>query len=128
MTRPIEEGTTEVHGETRTVHYLIRLPQPVDKIWTALATPEGLRGWLSAVDVFEPRLGGAVGLRGLGSGRITAWDVERVAEYSVGSRLRFHLEPDGEDAGTLRFTYETEGDRDPDWRACFERLLQGLSG
>ncbi|MET7696988.1 SRPBCC domain-containing protein [Streptomyces sp. NPDC005485] len=127
MTQPIEEGTTEVQGDTRTEHWLLRLPQPVDKVWTALATPEGLRGWLCAVDVFEPRLGGAVGLRGLGTGRITAWDVERVAEYSVDSRLRFHLEPDGEDAGTVRFTHETGGGRDPDWRARFERLVQGLS-
>jgi len=127
---PIEEGATETRGNARVLHYLLRFPQPVEKVWTALATPEGLRGWLAAAEVFEPRLGGAVTLHGLGSGRITAWDVERVAEYTVEGRgrVRFHLErgaPDGTGT-TVRFTHELEEEREPPWRARFERLLQAL--
>ncbi|MFF4353701.1 SRPBCC domain-containing protein [Streptomyces sp. NPDC001530] len=128
--QPIEEGTTETRGDAQVVHYLLRLPQPVEQVWTALATAEGLRGWLDVAEVFESRLGGAVTLRGLGSGRITAWDVERVAEYTVEGRgkVRFHLEhgaPDGTGT-TVRFTHEFEGEREPGWRARFERLLRML--
>ncbi|MEU8978864.1 SRPBCC domain-containing protein [Streptomyces sp. NPDC048309] len=135
MIRPIDrpsidEGDTEHRGDARVLHYLLRLPQPVAEVWTALATPAGLRGWLAAADVLEPRLGGDVTLRGLGSGRITAWDVERVAEYSLEGhgRVRFHLEPGTPDGTTVRFTHEVEGEREPPWRARFERLLKALEG
>ncbi|MFC7257827.1 SRPBCC domain-containing protein [Streptomyces lutosisoli] len=129
MTQPIEAGTTETRGDTHTLHYLLRLPQPVEKVWAALATPEGLRGWLAVAEVFEPRLGGAVTLHGLGSGRITAWDVERVAEYTVAGRgrVRFHLERGVPVGTTVRFTHVFEGElREPGWRARFERLLAVL--
>ncbi|WP_407697377.1 hypothetical protein [Streptomyces kebangsaanensis] len=67
-------------------------------------------------------------LRGLGSGRITAWDVDRVAEYTVegGGRIRFHLERHGEDGTTLRLTHEFQGERETEqrWRSRFERLLE----
>jgi uncharacterized protein YndB with AHSA1/START domain len=128
--RAIEEGTTETRGDAHTLRYVLRLPQPVEKVWTALATPDGLRGWLATAEVFEPRLGGAISLRGLGGGRITAWDVERVAEYSTEGRgrVRFHLEPGAPEGTTVRFTHEFEGElRDPGWRARFERLLKALN-
>ncbi|WST81464.1 hypothetical protein OG762_18615 [Streptomyces sp. NBC_01136] len=136
MTRGIEEGTTEIRGDgTHVLHYLLRLPQPVENVWKALATPEGLRGWLATAQVFEPRLGGAVVLEGLGEGRITAWDVERITEYTVEGRgrVRFHLEPappDGPGPGTtVRFTHEYEGEREPGpWQPRFERLLKMLGG
>lgn len=151
MTGPIEEGAVETRGATRVHHYLLRLPQPVDRIWAAVATPGGLAGWLARAEVFEPRLDGAVELRGLGAGRITAWDVERVAEYAVEGwgRVRFHLEP-GRPAGTtVRLTYEDALDDDGpdggvthpgaarenaadedgkrDWRRRFERLVTRLA-
>jgi len=128
MTQPIEQGATEARGDVRVLHFLLRLPQPVDKVWPALATPEGLREWLATAGVFEPRLGGAVALYRLGIGRVTAWDVERVAEYTVEGwgRVRFHLEPAPGGGTTVRFTheYEGEGDADPGWYARFERLFE----
>ncbi|WP_329527093.1 hypothetical protein [Streptomyces sp. NBC_01462] len=136
MTGTIEEGAVETRGDTQVRHWLLRLPQPVDEVWAAMATPEGLVGWLARAEVFEPRLGGAVDLRGLGTGRITAWDVERVAEYTMESRgrVRFHLEPaPPDDTGTgsgttVRFTHEYEGDYEPGpWRIRFERLLTLLT-
>jgi uncharacterized protein YndB with AHSA1/START domain len=128
----IEEGaTTETRGDARALRFLVRLPQAVENVWPALATAEGLKGWLDAVEAFEPRLGGAVTLAGLGPGQITAWDVERVAEYSVEGRgrVRFHLEPAPEGGTTLRFTHEIPaGVEPPDWRGRFERLVHTLSG
>jgi hypothetical protein len=40
-----------------------------------------------------------------------------------GDRVRFHLERDGDDATTLRFTHEYQGDSEPSWRSRFERLV-----
>jgi uncharacterized protein YndB with AHSA1/START domain len=130
MTGSIEQGTSRTHGSTHILHFLVRIPRPMERVWKAVATPEGLAEWFTAAEVLEPRLGGAVTLRDLGSGRVTAWDVDRVAEYTVedGDRIRFHLERDGEDGTALRFTHEFQGGQDwePRWRARFERLIRKL--
>ncbi|MFI9153615.1 SRPBCC domain-containing protein [Streptomyces sp. NPDC053367] len=127
----IEQGTSQTHGNTHILHFLVRLPLPMESVWPALSTPEGLAGWLTPAQV-EPRLGGAVTLRGLGAGRVTAWDVDRVAEYTVedGGRLRFHLERDGESGSALRFTHEFQGEGETErgWRHRFERLIAFLEG
>jgi uncharacterized protein YndB with AHSA1/START domain len=130
MTGPIEQGTSQTDGTTHLLHFLVRLPRPMEAVWPALATPEGLAGWFTDVDVLEPRLGGIVALRGLGAGEVTAWDVDRVAEYTVegGGRIRFHLERDGEEASALRFTHEYQGETESEdrWRTRFERLIELL--
>jgi uncharacterized protein YndB with AHSA1/START domain len=130
MTGSIEQGTSQTHGNTRVLHFLVRLPRPMEEVWPALATADGLASWFTPADVLEPHLGGQVTLRDLGSGQVTAWDVDRVAEYTVegGGRVRFHLERDGEDGAVLRFTHEFQGDRESEqrWRDRFERLIQLL--
>lgn len=130
MTGSIEQGTSQTHGSTHILHFLVRLPRRMESVWPALSTPQGLAGWFTAVDVLEPRLGGGVTLRDLGSGQVTAWDVDRVAEYTVegGGRIRFHLERDGEEGSALRFTHEFQGERESEqrWRTRFERLIELL--
>lgn len=130
MTGSIEQATSLTHGSTHILHFLVRIPRPMEQAWAAVATPEGLAEWCTAADVLEPRLHGSVTLRDLGSGQVTAWDVDRIAEYTVGDggRIRFHLERDGEDGTILRFTHEFrgEGETEPRWRARFERLLGTL--
>ncbi|MGV9567459.1 SRPBCC domain-containing protein [Streptomyces sp. NPDC003480] len=128
MTNPIQGGNAEHRGDLRVRHYLLRLARPVEEVWPALATSAGLGEWLAPVEPFEPRLGGAVALRlpeGTARGRITAWDVERVAEYTLEGRgrIRFHLEPGRPVGTTVRFTHESRQDVDPGWRKRFERLL-----
>ncbi|MER5941755.1 hypothetical protein ABT121_31075 [Streptomyces sp. NPDC001928] len=129
MTGSIEQGTSQTHGNTHILHFLVRLPRSTDAVWPCLATPEGLTSWCTPVDILEPRLGGEVDLRDFGSGQITAWDVDRVAEYTVdGGRIRFHLERDGERGAALRFTHEFQGEAETEqrWRARFERLIEVL--
>jgi uncharacterized protein YndB with AHSA1/START domain len=126
---PLEQGTSRTHGNTHLLSFLVRLPRPMETVWPALATREGLAGWFTTADELEPRLGGAVALRGLGSGHITAWDVDRVAEYAVGGgRLRFHLERAGDTGSVLRFTHEFRGEDGVEraWRARFEGLIEML--
>ncbi|MFR0358938.1 SRPBCC family protein [Streptomyces sediminimaris] len=130
MTGSIEQATSLTHGSTHILHFLVRIPRPMEEAWAAVATPEGLAEWFTAAEVLEPRLDGSVTLRDLGSGQVTAWDVDRIAEYTLGDggRIRFHLERDGEDGTALRFTHEFrgEGETEPRWRARFERLLDTL--
>ncbi|MDG9718925.1 SRPBCC domain-containing protein [Streptomyces sp. DH24] len=126
MTGSIEQGTSQTHGNTHILHFLVRLPRPMEKVWPAVATEVGLAAWFTPADVLEPRLGGDVTLRDVGSGRVTAWDVERIAEYTVegGGRIRFHLERDGDTGTALRFTHEFHGGEASEqrWRTRFERL------
>ncbi|MEV7991468.1 SRPBCC domain-containing protein [Streptomyces sp. NPDC086077] len=130
MTGSIEQGISQTHGNTHLLHFLVRLPRSMEQVWPALATADGLAAWFTPADVLEPHLGGAVTLRELGSGEVTAWDVDRVAEYTVegGGRIRFHLERDGE-GSALRFTHEFEGEQqsERDWRGRFERLIEVLT-
>ncbi|MGV9880489.1 SRPBCC domain-containing protein [Streptomyces sp. NPDC003006] len=143
MTVTIGQGAGRTEGDTQHLHYELRLPHPVEKVWAAVATPGGLPGWLAAADVFEPRLGGAVTLRWLNgeedavhSGHVTAWDPDVVAEYTIDlhGRCRFHLEPAGDSATTLRFTNEFDGDDAlrldclAGWHDHFEFLADALDG
>ncbi|POX56448.1 hypothetical protein C3489_05195 [Streptomyces sp. Ru71] len=132
MSGSIAQGTSQTHGNTHILHFLVRLPKRMEDVWPAVATPEGLAAWYTPADVLQPRLGGTVALRDLGSGQVTAWDVDRVAEYTVhgGGRLRFHLERAGDTASTLRFTHEFQGEHESerDWRERFERLTAWAEG
>ncbi|MFI1396349.1 SRPBCC domain-containing protein [Streptomyces sp. NPDC020681] len=140
-------GTSETRdGDLHLLRFELHLPHPADAVWAAVATPEGLPGWLAAADVLEPRIGGAVTLRWLNaedegahtvaSGTVTAWDVERVAEYtvSVHGRIRFHLETVGVSSTVLRFTNEFRGtdevrlDNLAGWHHHFELLERALAG
>ncbi|MEV6838125.1 hypothetical protein AB0N17_27045 [Streptomyces sp. NPDC051133] len=130
MSGSIAQGISQTHGNTHILHFVVRVPRHMEDVWPAVATPEGLGVWCTAVGVLEPRLGGAVALGDLGSGQVTAWDVDRVAEYTVegGGRIRFHLERDGEDGSVLRFTHEFQGEAESEqgWRTRFERLIEVL--
>ncbi|MGK5628624.1 SRPBCC domain-containing protein [Streptomyces sp. URMC 123] len=149
MTASIGYGTSRtLSTDTHRLRYELRLPHTMEDVWEAVATPEGLPGWLAVADAFEPRIGGAVTLRWLTTddrgrhtvvtGTITAWEPPRLAEYSVSvhGRVRFELEPDPvTEAGTLlRFTNEMTG---PDeerlsclagWHQHFEFLAEALDG
>ncbi|MFD4375462.1 hypothetical protein ACFWPY_28280, partial [Streptomyces sp. NPDC058527] len=96
----IPRGRSETHGgDTHLLRYAIDLPHAQAVVWERVASPEGLPSWLCAADPLEPRLDGRVTLRWLNgdtevSGRVTAWDPDHVAEYTVGAphgRIRFHL-------------------------------------
>lgn len=130
MTGSIEESTGRIDGDLHHLHFVVRFDRPAERVWPHLATPAGLTGWLTPVDVLEPHLGGTVALRDLGAGEVTAWDVERVAEYRLGEggRLRLHLEPGGTDTTTLRLTHVSHGGRETErrWRARLHLLLAAV--
>lgn len=55
-------------GDAHTISFELVFPRPVETVWEAVATPDGLRGWLASADPFEPGPGGAVALRWLDGG------------------------------------------------------------
>ncbi|MFG2838175.1 SRPBCC domain-containing protein [Streptomyces zaomyceticus] len=142
----IPRGRCETHdGEPHLLRFAVELSHPLPDVWDAVATPEGLAGWLCAADPLEPRLGGGVTLRWLNgdtvvSGRVTAWDPPYVAEYTVDpthGRIRFHLEPGTSGGGgstVLRFTNEMRGSPEyrldclAGWHDHFELLVKALDG
>ncbi|MEV4190738.1 SRPBCC domain-containing protein [Streptomyces toxytricini] len=139
---PVSHATSESRGAGRwLLRFEVHLPCADEALWPAVTTPEGLRTWLAEADVLERRLGGAVTLRLRGggpsvSGRVTAWDVERVAEYTVTGpgRIRFHLERVGTDSTVIRFLNERTGTEEERldalaaWHHHFELLEAALQG
>ncbi|MFI8291954.1 hypothetical protein EAO71_21310 [Streptomyces sp. ms191] len=141
----IPRGRCETHdGDAHLLRFTVDLPHPAAQVWEAVATADGLREWLCEADPMEPRLGGLLTLHRLNgdtvvSGRVTAWDPQSVAEYTVDpphGRIRFHLEPGGAGGGStvLRFGNEFRGPREQKldtlaaWHDHFERLAAALDG
>jgi uncharacterized protein YndB with AHSA1/START domain len=89
--------------DDRTVRFERLLPAPVARVWWFLSDPEGMTGWLTDGDV-ELRVGGRLELRWEGGevehGEVTAWEPERVLEYTWNvsgerSLVRYELTPRG---------------------------------
>jgi uncharacterized protein YndB with AHSA1/START domain len=119
-------------------------------VWEAIATPEGLRGWLLCTEArIEPRAGGAIemvsGPAGYRStGRILVWDPPRVLAYEWnvapvpemphGERaiFRYELTPAGDATHLLvtyrRLTKQTAGGFLPGVHAFLDRLEAQLDG
>jgi uncharacterized protein YndB with AHSA1/START domain len=140
-------GTSQTLGETHILRFELHYPHPLEQVWAAIATPEGLPTWLASAHTLEPRVGGAVMLRWLNTdehgnstvaaGTVTAWAPPRLAEFSldVHGRVLFQLEPDPILLGTLvRFTNEITGpdeervSRLAGWHQHFEYLDEALAG
>ncbi|MEV4742768.1 SRPBCC domain-containing protein [Streptomyces sp. NPDC049555] len=148
MEIPSPYGAAESRGDIHTLRYELSIPYPVDEVWDAIATPEGLPAWLAVAEPFEQREGGAITLRWqntdaqgnatVAPGRVTAWQPKRVVEYTVEihGRIRFELEPGplGVGGTLLHFTNEMTGTEDvrldclAGWHHHFEYLLQALGG
>lgn len=143
---PVPYGTCASNGEARTLRYELALPHRLDAVWEAVATPRGLRAWLAAADDFEPGPGGAVTFRWLNDGeaggtpvvhgRITAWRLGRLAEYTVDihGSVRFEVAPDDGTGTLLQFSSDFTAsdalclDCLAGWHDHFEHLGEALDG
>jgi uncharacterized protein YndB with AHSA1/START domain len=121
-----------------------------EQVWDAIATPEGLRGWLMCTHaVIEGRVGGRIEMvsgpaRYHSTGKIVAWEPPRVLEYEWNvepvpemprgehALFRYELAPDG-DSTQLVVTYRRITLRSargflPGLHAFLERLEAQLDG
>jgi uncharacterized protein YndB with AHSA1/START domain len=106
-------GTVKQDGDSYVLRFERHLDHPIETVWEAIATPEGIRGWLGSAQV-ELAEGGNVRLQfdktvgNVIEGRVTTVNPPRLLEYTFGqddSVLRWELRPDGHDATTLVLTH-----------------------
>src|SRR6478609_854806 len=135
-------------GEHATLTFRRFYPHRVEHVWDAIATPDGLRGWLMCTHaVIEERVGGRIDMisgptQYHSTGRVLAWEPPRVLEYEWnvapvpemprGERaiFRYDLSPDESDheAGTRvvvtyrRITMQTARGFLPGVHAFLDRL------
>jgi uncharacterized protein YndB with AHSA1/START domain len=145
-------GTLVVDGEHATLTFERVYRHPPERVWDAISTPEGLRGWLLCTHaVIDGRVGGRIELVSgppgyRSTGAILAWEPPRLLEYEWnvapvpemprGQRaiFRFELTPSsGGDATRLVVTYrrltaETAGGFLPGLHAFLDRLEAQLDG
>jgi uncharacterized protein YndB with AHSA1/START domain len=96
---------TEVRFERRIEH-------PIEKVWDAIATPDGIKGWLGAAEL-DLTNGGGVRLQfdktvgNVVTGTVTEVDPPHVLEYTFGqddSILRWELQETDDDVQATRLT------------------------
>jgi uncharacterized protein YndB with AHSA1/START domain len=143
-------GTLLEDGEHATLVFRRVYAHAPERVWAAITTPEGLRGWLLCTEaVIEGRVGGRIdmvsGPPGYRStGKILAWEPPRLLEYEWnvapvpemprGERaiFRYELSPEGEATHLLvtyrRITRQSAGGFLPGLHAFLDRLEAQLAG
>ncbi|HET6940085.1 MAG TPA: SRPBCC family protein [Nocardioides sp.] len=119
MTHPSSRhGTVTRDGGHGTISFDRRLPHPVDRVWEALTTPDGLAGWwlpFDATITVDLSEGGAISFAAPELGaepmrcEIVEVDPPRLLVYrhfSPGTTLSWELSADG-DGCRLRLTEDT---------------------
>ncbi len=121
------------------VRFVRTYPHPVEQVWAAVATPDGLARWFPASVEIELRAGGVVTFRGDPyapdqAGRVLACDPPNYLAMTWGSEeLRFQLES-LEDGG-CRFTLidlldarDAAARNAAGWDVCLGELDKHLAG
>jgi uncharacterized protein YndB with AHSA1/START domain len=143
-------GTLLADGEHATLTFHRVYDHAPEKVWAAITTPEGLRGWLLCTEaVIEGRAGGRIemvsGPPGYRStGKILAWEPPRLFEYEwkvapvpemprgEQAIFRYELAPVGEATHLVvtvrRITQQTARGFLPGLHAFLERLEAQLAG
>jgi uncharacterized protein YndB with AHSA1/START domain len=143
-------GTLLEDGEHATLVFRRVYAHAPERVWAAITTPEGLRGWLLCTEaVIEGRVGGRIdmvsGPPGYRStGKILAWEPPRLLEYEWnvapvpemprGERaiFRYELSPEGEATHLLvtyrRITRQSARGFLPGLHAFLDRLEAQLAG
>jgi uncharacterized protein YndB with AHSA1/START domain len=114
-------------------------PHSIDRVWTAVSTPEGLANWFPARVEIDLRVGGDVRFSGDPfaedrEGKVLVCDPPRQLWFTwSASELHFDLEAVGE--GTCRFSLvELLSERDTaarnaaGWHVCLGELSKHLAG
>jgi uncharacterized protein YndB with AHSA1/START domain len=139
----MNDGTVHEQAGKHTLRFERRIEHPIDTVWEAIATPDGIRGWLGAADL-ELTEGGKVRLQfdktvgNVVHGRVTEVDPPRVLEYTFGeedppSVLRWELEDSGDGATLLVLTHtlptpEHIGDALAGWHTLLDMIPAAIAG
>src|SRR5579859_1520744 len=146
----LPRGLLVDEGDHATLTFHRRYRHAPERVWDAIATADGLRGWLlCTVARVEGRVGGTIELVSgppayHSTGKVLAWDPPRVLEYEwnvapvpempEGERavFRYELTPDGEATHVVvtyrRLTRRTARGFLPGLHAFLDRLEAQLDG
>jgi uncharacterized protein YndB with AHSA1/START domain len=134
-------GTVHQDGDSYVLRFERRIDHPIGDVWEAIATPEGIRGWLGSARI-DLVGGGAVRLQfdktvgNVVEGHVTAVEPPRVLEYTFGqddSVLRWELRPDGDHATALVLTHRLPSSESlPEtlagWHTLIELIPAAIAG
>ena len=137
-------GTLREDGDHATLTFRRLYRHAPEHVWNAIATPEGLQGWLMCTHArIEARVGGRIELISgppgyRSTGAILAWDPPRVFEYEWNIEpvpemprgehaiFRYELTPEGDSTHLLvtyrRITKQTASGFLPGLHAFLDRL------
>ena len=143
-------GTLLADGEHATLTFHRVYDHAPAKVWEAITTPEGLRGWLLCTEaLIEGRVGGRIEMvsgppQYRSTGKILAWEPPRLLEYEWNvapvpemprgeqAIFRYELAPVGEATHLLvtvrRITLQSARGFLPGLHAFLERLEAQLAG
>jgi uncharacterized protein YndB with AHSA1/START domain len=118
-----------------------RIEHPIEKVWDAIATADGIKGWLGAAQLdlseggdvrlqFDKTVGNVI------TGRVTEVDPPHVLEYTFGqddSILRWELSEAGGDATTLVLTHTLPTDEHraktaAGWHTLLDMIPEAIAG
>ena len=138
----MNDGTVEERDGNHALRFKRRIEHPIETVWEAIATPDGIRRWLGAAEI-ELTVGGTVHLQfdktvgNVVHGRVTEVDPPRVLEYTFGeedppSVLRWELRPaDGATDLVLTHTLPTPehiGDALAGWETLLDMIPAAIAG
>ena len=145
----LPKGTLVREGEHAIIEFRRTYRHTAQNVWNAIATPEGLAGWLMATKaLIEPRVGGRIEMVSGPSafhsiGAILAWEPPRLLEYEWnvapvaemphGERAIFRYELTADDEVThllvtyRRITHHTASGFLPGLHAFLDRLEAQLA-
>jgi uncharacterized protein YndB with AHSA1/START domain len=139
MKRLIDAGTFVQHDGRPAVRFERTYAHPIERVWDAVATPEGLAHWFPSAVEIQPYAGGAIAFSGdpnlpPTSGTVLVFEPPRRLAFTWGGdELHFDLEP--AEAGGCRFVLvNVLGDRAAaarnaaGWSVCLAELGKNLAG
>jgi uncharacterized protein YndB with AHSA1/START domain len=123
------------------VRFERRIEHPIEVVWEAIATPDGIRGWLGAADL-DLSQGGNVRLQfdktvgNVVEGHVTEVDPPHVVEHTFGqddSILRWELQPEGDSATKLVLTHklpsaEHRAETAAGWHTLLDMIPAAIDG
>lgn len=124
-------------GTTSTLRLKRRYDHPVERVWRAVTTAEGLRTWFPSPAEIDLREGGEIRFPGFegetARGRVLAVEEPRLLSFTWGSdRFDFELSEDG--AGTVLTLVQAFTDHygaasfAAGWEGCMGMLAESLDG
>ncbi|GGK78759.1 hypothetical protein Sme01_22580 [Sphaerisporangium melleum] len=132
-------GTYIEHQGRPAVRFERTYDHPIGKVWTAVATPEGLAHWFPSAVELEPHAGGKISFAGdphmePSTGTIVAFEPPRRLAFTwFEDELHFELEPLGE--GRCRLTLvnvlgeaDTAARNAAGWSVCLNELDRHVAG